>query len=333
MWLKRETEAIRDILFSPIATELEEVEERLRAGLESHSSLVAEVSSYVLGSGGKRIRPALLLLSAKLCGSENGSRSVALAAVAEYMHVASLIHDDIIDNADKRRGLPSANSRWGSHISVLVGDFLYARAIQILVEDGDFRVLKAFADATVSMAEGEILELETYKKLDITYEEYLRIITCKTAALISAACQVGALISKAPEEQVKAMADFGLNLGIGFQLVDDALDFVADEGRLGKPVGNDLKEGKITFPLIHLARNGSDGAQRRLRWLVEKEPFEEDDLLEVRRLVEEHQGVQATMEKVHEFLDKAKAALEIFPDSPSRRSLLSMTDFVRERDW
>ena len=324
---------IHEILFSPIAKELQEVEERLKSGLESSSPLISEAVGYVLASGGKRIRPAVLLLSAKLCGFRGGSRNIDLASVAEYMHVATLIHDDIIDNADKRRGLPSANSKWGPQVSVLVGDFLYARAIQILVEDGDFQVLKAFADATVSMAEGEVLELQMARNLHLTYEDYLTIITCKTAALISAACRAGALIAKAGREQVEALAAFGLNLGIGFQLVDDALDFVGHRERLGKPVGNDFKEGKITFPVIHLLENGSEEVKRRVRELLAQEAFNEEDLFEVRRLVERHHGIPATMERAQGFLEKAKSSLWIFPDSPPKRSLFLMADFVRERDW
>jgi len=324
---------INEAFFLPITKELDEVEGKLRAGLKSLSPLISTVSSYVLGSEGKRIRPSLLLLSAKLCGYSDDSRGIELASVAEYMHVATLIHDDIVDNASTRRGLPSANSMWGPHISVLAGDFLYAIAIQTLVKDGDLQVLQAFADATVRMAEGEVLELQMSRNLDLTYEEYLKIITCKTAALMAASCRVGALIAKAPEEEVEAMAAFGLNLGIGFQMVDDALDFVGHKERLGKPVGNDLREGKITFPLIHLMQHGPEEDKKRIRKLLDKGALGEEDILEVKGLVEQHRGVQATMEKVRGFLEQAKTSLQIFPHSSSKHALLSMADFVGERDW
>ncbi|HLC20560.1 MAG TPA: polyprenyl synthetase family protein, partial [Candidatus Methylomirabilis sp.] len=279
------------------------------------------------------IRPALLLLSAKLCGYRDGTRNIALAAVAEYMHAATLIHDDIIDHADKRRGLPSANSTWGPQISVLAGDFLYARSLQILVADGDLAVMQAFADATVRMTEGEVLEVQMAGNLDLTYDEYLEIIISKTAALISAACRAGALIARAEASAVAALTEFGLNLGVGFQLVDDALDFVAKEDRLGKPVGNDFKEGKVTFPVLHVLRAGSEANRSRLRELAAKETIGESDLAEVKEMVERHGAVAATMEQVRTYLEKAKQSLDTFPDSAPKRSLVLMVDFVRDRDW
>ncbi|MFN3476052.1 MAG: polyprenyl synthetase family protein, partial [Candidatus Methylomirabilales bacterium] len=185
----------------------------------------------------------------------------------------------------------------------------------------------------VSMAEGEVLELQMARNLRLTYEDYLTIITYKTAALISAACRAGALIAKVSSDQVEALAAFGLNLGIGFQLVDDALDFVGHRERLGKPVGNDFKEGKITFPVIHLLENGSWEAKRRIRELLAQEALSEGDLIEVRRLVERHHSIPATMERAQGFLEKAKSSLRGFPDSPPKRSLVLMADFVLERDW
>ena len=317
----------------PVIQELAEVEDRLFQEIGGKVELIGEITRYVLKSGGKRIRPALLLLSAKLCGYRDGTRNIALAAVAEYMHAATLIHDDIIDHADKRRGLPSANSTWGPQISVLAGDFLYARSLQILVADGDLAVMQAFADATVRMTEGEVLEVQMAGNLDLTYDEYLEIIISKTAALISAACRAGALIARAEASAVAALTEFGLNLGVGFQLVDDALDFVAKEDRLGKPVGNDFKEGKVTFPVLHVLRAGSEANRSRLRELAAKETIGESDLAEVKEMVERHGAVAATMEQVRTYLEKAKQSLDTFPDSAPKRSLVLMVDFVRDRDW
>ncbi len=317
----------------PVIQELAEVEDRLFQEIGGNVELIGEITRYVLKSGGKRIRPALLLLSAKLCGYRDGTRNIALAAVAEYMHAATLIHDDIIDHADKRRGLPSANSIWGPQISVLAGDFLYARSLQILVADGDLAVMQAFADATVRMTEGEVREVQMAGNLDLTYDEYLEIIISKTAALISAACRAGALIAGADASAVAALTGFGLNLGIGFQLVDDALDFVAKEDRLGKPVGNDFKEGKVTFPVFHVLRAGSEADRSRLRELAAKETIGESHLAEVKEIVERHGAVAATMEQVRTYLEKAKDSLAIFSDSAAKRSLILMADFVRDRDW
>jgi len=323
---------VERILF-PVIRELAEVEERLFREIGGNVELIGEITRYVLKSGGKRIRPALLLLSAKLCSYRDGSRNITLATVAEYMHTATLIHDDIIDSAAKRRGLPSANSIWGPQVSVLAGDFLYARSLQMLVADGDLAVMQAFADATVRMTEGEVREVQMAGNLDLTYDEYLEIIISKTAALISAACRAGALIARAEAAEVAALTQFGLNLGIGFQLVDDALDFIAKEDRLGKPVGNDFREGKVTFPVFHVLQAGSAADRSRIGELAAKETIGESDLAEVKEMMERHGAVAATMEQVRTYLEKAKETLAIFPDSAAKRSLVLLVDFVRDRDW
>lgn len=324
---------IAEEILSPVAVELTLVEERLLQEIGADVELISEIIRYVLKSGGKRVRPALLLLSAKLCGYSGGSRHIDLAVVAEYMHAATLIHDDIIDHADKRRGLPSANSTWGSEVSVLAGDFLYARSLQMLVIDGDLAVMRAFADATVRMIEGQVREVRMAGNLDLTDHEYLNIMTLKTAALISVACRTGALIAGRPATEVAALTEFGLNLGIGFQLVDDALDFVAEEYRLGKPVGNDFKEGKITFPVLHVMRTGSKVDQERIRELAAQETIGEPGLAEVKTIVQRYDAVSATMDLVRVYLQKAKASLSIFPDSAAKHSLVLMVDFIEERDW
>jgi octaprenyl-diphosphate synthase len=331
--VRTEVPVVVEQIVSPVIRELAEVEERLFLGIGSHVELIAEITRYVLKSGGKRIRPALLLLAAKLCGYSGGSRNIALAAVAEYMHAATLIHDDIIDGADTRRGLPSANSTWGPQISVLAGDFLYARSLQILVQDGDLAVMQAFADATVHMTEGEVREVQFAGNLDLTYDEYLQIIVSKTAALMSAACRAGALIANTSRERVDALTEFGLNLGIGFQLVDDALDFAAREDRLGKPVGNDFKEGKVTYPILHVLGAASEADRARLRDLAARAVIREPELAEVREMVERYGAVPATMEQVRSYLEKAKEPLAMFEDSPAKRSLVLLVDFVRDRDW
>lgn len=323
----------QDGLFGIIASELGAVEDRLQEPIEDSGALLSAVASYALASGGKRIRPALLLLAARACGADRRDRAVTLASVAEMMHVATLIHDDIVDHSAMRRGRPSATVRWGSDVSVLVGDFLYSRAIQILVADGDMRILRAFADATVSMTEGEVLQLQLLRDLKITEADYLRIVTGKTAALMSAATRAGALIAEATGPTVEALAAFGLNLGIGFQLVDDALDYTAREERLGKPVGSDFREGKITYPLIHLMRAASVADRAVLEGLAGQEQAGDDDLAVLRDLVERYQAVPATMRLVDEYLARARAELTVVPGSAAARALHRLVDFVRERDW
>lgn len=324
---------LREIVFAPVAEELAEVERRIQARVSSRADLISEVTTYVLGSGGKRVRPALLLLSARVCGYDRGERAVDLAVVAEFMHVATLIHDDIIDNAQKRRGQPSANARWGSHISVLAGDFLYSHSIQRLVSDGDFRILKAFADATVAMTEGEILEVKWHRDPDILYQDYLTIITCKTAALFSAACRSGALIAGVDSPRVEALTEFGLNLGIGFQLVDDALDFTASEEILGKPVGNDLLEGKVTYPMIYVLHQDRSAARDEICRLLRDGYMRDADVETIRRYVTERGGVHAAVEEARKYLNKAREQLLPFSDSAARRSLEMLVDFIAEREW
>jgi octaprenyl-diphosphate synthase len=238
-----------------------------------------------------------------------------------------------VDHSTKRRGRPSAAALWGSDVSVLAGDFLFSRAIQLLVADGDMRILQAFADATVSMIEGEVLQLQFLRDLKISEEDYLRIVTGKTAALMSAAARAGALVAGAPQATADVMAAFGLNLGIGFQLVDDALDYTAREERLGKPVGSDFREGKITYPLIHLMRTASIADRVVVEDLARRDHISDEDLAQLRGLVERYEGVPATMRLVNEYLARARALLEVLPQSPACHALYRLVDFVRERDW
>jgi octaprenyl-diphosphate synthase len=324
--------ATQNGLFAVVARELAAVEECLQAPAAERGALLATVARYALGSGGKRMRPALLLLSASACGGDASDRSIRLASAAEMMHAASLLHDDVLDHAATRRGLPSAMARWGADVSVLAGDFLYARAIQDLVADQDRRILQAFADAAVAMTEAEILQLQRLHDLQITDGEYLRIITGKTAALMSAACRAGALVAGASESVAGRLAAFGLHLGIGFQLVDDALDYSAREDRLGKPVGSDFREGKLTYPILHVRRSASPADGRRLEELAACAEPGPDDLLALRDLVDRYHAVPATMRLVLDYLDRARTELAVLPDSPAFQALHRVVDFVRERD-
>jgi octaprenyl-diphosphate synthase len=319
-------------LFGLIGSELDAVEAYLGAVAGAKPGLLTTVTNYGLASGGKRIRPALVLLAAQACGQGRDRRAVRLAAVAEMMHAATLIHDDIVDHSSTRRGVPSAMARWGSQVAVLVGDFLYARAIQIVVEDSDLRVMRAFADATVAMTEAEILQLELLHDLGIGEADYLRIVTGKTAALLAASCRVGGLAAGAPPAQLEALAAFGLQLGIAFQLVDDALDYVAREERLGKPVGSDFREGKITYPLIHVLRVASAEDRARLEALAEQPTLDPDHLGLLRSLVDRYAAVTATRGLVTEYLERACGHLLLLPDTPARRALHRLAEFVGARD-
>jgi octaprenyl-diphosphate synthase len=319
-------------LFTLISQEMQDVEQRLTIPAEDSGVLLSTVAGYALGAGGKRVRPALLLLAARACGADARGRSITLASATEMMHAATLLHDDIVDHAATRRGRPSAMARWGADVSVLVGDFLFARAIQDLVGDDDRRILSAFADATVAMAEAEVLQLQMLHDLRIAEADYLKIVTGKTAALMSAACRAGALLAAAPDAVAAALAAFGLNLGIGFQLVDDALDYVAREDRLGKPVGKDFREGKITYPVIHVMRHAVPADRKRLEWLSNQERPGDDGLALLRELVDRYEAVPATMGLVDRYLGDARAQLACVPESPARHALDRLVDFVRQRD-
>jgi octaprenyl-diphosphate synthase len=320
-------------LFAVISEEMQDVEVRLGIPAQDSGVLLSAVARYALAAGGKRIRPALLLLAARASGAEACGRSVTLASATEMMHAATLLHDDIVDHAATRRGRPSAMARWGADVSVLVGDFPFSRAIQDLVADEDRRILSAFADATVAMAEAEVLQLQLLHDLSIAEADYLKIVRGKTAALMSAACRAGALLALAPETVAEALTGFGLNLGIGFQLVDDALDYVAREDRLGKPVGKDFREGKITFPVIHVMRHAVPADRRRLEWLANQERPGDDGLALLRELVERYEAVPATMCLVDRYLTEARTQLGCVPESPARDALDRLVDFVRQRDW
>jgi len=319
-------------LFALVSAELAEVEGRLHAPTGGNGHLLGAVARHALAPGGKRIRPALLLLAAHACGGGERERAVTLAAVAEMMHAATLIHDDIVDHASTRRGRPSAKAVWGADVSVLVGDFLYARAIQTLVADGDVGILRAFADAAVCMAEGEILQLERLRDLDISEADYLRILTGKTAALMSATCRVGAIVAAAPPPWAEALAAFGMDLGIGFQLVDDALDYTARAERLGKPVASDFREGKITYPLIHVMRVSSAEDRGSLEAMGRRDALADGDVTVLRGLVERYEAVPATMRLVDEYLGRARERLQILPATPGREALERLVEFVRDRD-
>lgn len=317
----------------PIEEDLTSVERILNREIDSQAKLICRAASYVLRSKGKRIRPALLLLSARICGYRDGLRHVRLASIGESLHVATLIHDDIIDNADMRRGRPSVNSRWGNGLSVLIGDYIYSLSVKHLVEDEDLEVMRAFADATLRLVEGEVLQQEMSGKADIRYDDYLRMITYKTASLFSACCRVGAIICGAPSDQVEALARFGLDLGVAFQIVDDTLDLVADEKGLGKPVGMGLREGRITFPLIYILEKGSAGDQELLRHHISEKRVEEGQVAEILSLVGKYQAVPWARRIAADYVEKAKGYLSIFPLSEPKDSLLELADYTVGRNW
>ena len=272
----------------------------------------------------------MLLLAARLCGY-TGDRHVPLASVVEFIHTATLLHDDVVDNANLRRGLASANTLWGNEASVLVGDFLFSKSFSLMVENGDLKILKILSNATTLIAEGEVLQLVCTSDLDITEERYIEVVTCKTAILLSAACQAGAVLGNASPVGELALKEYGLKLGIAFQLMDDTLDYVSSEEQFGKPTGHDLEEGKITLPLIHALRHCTADERGMIADVVDKDLLDDGDLASVFSLVTTYGGIDYTVERARKYIDEGKAHLDVFEDSPGKQALLSLADYIVTR--
>jgi octaprenyl-diphosphate synthase len=321
-----------DIITDLISHELGQVEDEFKKHLKSQVPLISKICEYILLSGGKRFRPIITLLCAKLCGYK-GTRQIQIASVIEFIHTATLLHDDVVDDAELRRGNASANSIWGSEASVLVGDFLLSKSFSLMVDDGDLGILGTIAKATTRMAEGEIQELMRTSDLSITEEEYLTIVVNKTASLIAAACRVGAILAGVDGEKEHALATFGMNLGIAFQLMDDSLDYTSTEKRFGKEIGIDLHGGKITLPLIFTVRSCSPSEREKVTEVALSDHLDHGDFLIVVDLINRHGGIQYTLDKARGYVAKAKGDLDCFDPSREKTALLSMANYVVERTW
>jgi octaprenyl-diphosphate synthase len=299
--------------------------------MNSEVALIPQLAAHIVAAGGKRLRPLLTLASARMCGYSNGARHVKLAACVEFIHTATLLHDDVVDESVLRRGLASANAIFGNKASVLVGDFLFARAFQLMVEDGSLQVLAILSKAAATIAEGEVLQLATQHDLSTTEERYLDVVRGKTAALFGAACQVGAVVGERGAADEDAMSDYGMSLGIAFQLVDDALDYAADQAVLGKTVGDDFREGKITLPVLIAFQSGN--TEDRAFWTRTIEASEQTDAdLEHAMLLMARSGaIQATLDRAAGFADQAKAALARFAETPIRTALMGVADYTISR--
>jgi len=310
--------------------DLRRVEAQFKEDLTSDVALIRKVGEYVLASGGKRMRPMLLLLSARLSGYR-GDAHIGLASVVEFIHTATLLHDDVVDSAVLRRGNASANSVWGNEASVLVGDFLFAKSFSIMVRGGNLEVLKALSDATTQMAEGEVLQLISTCDLDLDEARYLQVVENKTAILIAAACRVGGVLGGVDAGLQDALAGFGMELGIAFQLMDDALDYVAEQAEFGKARGHDLAEGKMTLPLIHALGHCTGEERDRVATIVEQEDLADADLEFVIGLIDRTGGIDYTRRRASELVTRAKARLAPFADCPEKEALFKVADYVVSR--
>jgi octaprenyl-diphosphate synthase len=319
-----------DTVSALLKTEMDAVEEQIKKNLTSNVQLVSKVGEYILSSGGKRFRPMLLLLSARLCNYQ-GDRHIELASVVEFLHTATLLHDDVVDSADLRRGNRSANSVWGNQASVLVGDFLFAKSFSVMVDSGSLKILKLFSETTTQLAEGEILQLLNTCDLEVDEQRYLQVVRDKTAILIAAACQVGGVLVDVDEQKELALREFGLEIGTAFQLMDDALDYVAEEVDFGKERGHDLYEGKMTLPLIHAYANSNPEERGEVARVIEAEELTAEDLDYVCKLIDRNQGIAYTRQKAVERIEAAKRQLLIFPDCEARQALFVLADYVVSR--
>jgi octaprenyl-diphosphate synthase len=307
------------------------VEEELVRQSSSRIELIENIGKYICNSGGKRIRPAILLLSSRMCGYD-GPIGPRLGAVIELIHSATLVHDDIIDNASVRRGRASVNAQWGNEITVLMGDWLYMTSFKLALEERQFQVLDVLIEATRKMIEGELIQLTFNGNLDITEEQHMDISIRKTACLFSACSQLGAILGAADKEREEQLRLYGSNVGLAFQLVDDVLDITSNESTLGKPVGSDLKEGKLTLPLIYLMRDGKAAHRELVQNALRKNSLDSDQRDEIFRLVREYQTAERVLDKAHEYARRAKDCLKIFPPSMARDALMSIPDYIVQRD-
>ncbi|MES9989893.1 MAG: polyprenyl synthetase family protein [Candidatus Thiodiazotropha endolucinida] len=307
-----------------ISDDMDAVDKMIIQQLKSDVVLINRIGGYIVHSGGKRLRPMIVLLAARACGYVGG-RHIDLAAIIEFIHTATLLHDDVVDGSDLRRNRETANTVWGNEASVLVGDFLYSRSFEMMVDVGRMPVMDVLSHATNRIAEGEVLQLLNVHNPDTSEAEYMEVIKRKTATLFEAGTRLGGIISEVAEDQQQALADYGLHLGIAFQLVDDALDYNAENTEIGKNIGDDLAEGKPTLPLIQAMKCADQEKRRRLANIIENGGLEEIDF--VMQAIADSDAISYTQQLAHQQAQQAKHALEALPDTPYRQALSSLADF------
>ena len=318
-------------IFEPIQDELEAVEGAYARHVQSRVELIPEIGRYIQNSGGKRVRPAVLLMAARLSGY-SGEQSVNYASVVEFIHTATLVHDDIIDDADLRRGKAAVHSRWGNDVTVLLGDYLYIKSMGMALSYDSLELVRLLCDVTLRMIEGELYQLTKAGNVDITEEDHFEIIRRKTAYLFGGCAEIGGMLGGVGEDERHALREYGFSLGIAFQLVDDLLDYTADKSALGKPIGGDLREGKVTLPAILLLQRDSGRARELIRAAVSDRTIEQKDWDELQDLLHEHRAVEHAYDRAVEYATSAKQCLDVFPPSPERDALAALPDYVLARD-
>ncbi len=318
-------------IFDLIQHDLEVVERKITAESIASVDAVTAINRYLHSSGGKRLRPSLLLLSAKLAGG-GGAVAIQLGAVVEMVHAATLVHDDVIDAAQTRRGRPSTNVKWGNHTCVLAGDWLYMQAFQIALRERNFQILDLLIGLTQMMVEGELIQLERIGRIDVTEADCMELVDRKTACLFSVCARLGAVAANAGAAFQERLGEFAWNLGMAFQLVDDVLDFTSRETTLGKPVGGDLREGKVTLPLVYALECATPQERRLVENILRERSYEQTPFSQILALLEKYRGVERVKERAQTFTDKARQIIGEFPDSPYQRALMAVTELITERD-
>ncbi len=319
-----------DLMKDLVREDLDRVNQVILQHMQSRVELIPQLAGHLIASGGKRLRPMLTLAAAQMCGY-TGDRQINLAACVEFIHTATLLHDDVVDASALRRGRQTANAVWGNEASVLVGDFLFSRAFQVMVQDGSLRVLDILSNASAVIAEGEVLQLLTTNDTATSEDAYLDVISAKTAALFAAACRIGPVIAERPRAEEEALESYGRNLGIAFQLVDDMLDYASRDAVLGKSVGDDFREGKITLPVILAYRRGTDDERRFWHRTLEELDQNDSDLRVAVSLMEKYHALRDTVERARHYGAMAKDALGIFPRNPAKQTFLDLVDFCIQR--
>ena len=309
------------------------VEEKIKLKLSSKVGLVDEMTSYHLRTGGKRLRALLTLGASKICGYSKGSRDVNLAACVELIHAATLMHDDVIDNSEIRRGKKTINSIWGNQSSILVGDYLLSRCFEMMVEDGNLEILKLLSSTSAEISQGEVLQLQHKGEIDMLEETYLKIISAKTASLFAAATKVGSILASKENKVKEALEFYGKNLGLTFQIADDTLDYNSEIKFFGKKIGNDFYEGKVTLPIILLYQKANNNEKVKLKKLFEKNKRDEEDLKKVLLMIKNYNIVSACHTKAEYFINLASNSLSIFEDTKEKEILKNLTSFSLERSY
>ena len=318
-------------LFEPIREDLRQVEIEFARHVQSQVALIPTIGKYIQDGGGKRIRPAVLLMAARMAGY-TGDAAVLYASVIEFIHTATLVHDDIIDESELRRGREAVHTRWGNHVTVLFGDFLYLKSMSLALTPDRLDIIRLLCDVTLRIVEGEIYQLTKNGVVELTEEEHFDIVLGKTAYLFAGSARIGGMLGPTTREQQQALWDYGLNIGMAFQIVDDLLDFTGDEVALGKPVGGDLREGTMTLPVIHLFARGDARANSLIRQIVNARTATVEEWRELRGLLAQARSVDHAQRVAVEYVERAKTALYAFPASDARDALMYLPDYVIARD-